>query len=135
MPTVAPISRNLAHVASVAGDQRSELRKAQTAVEDMLVLWKDGLDPTFMQVLDVAAKTGLFEIPEAFQPIVARTAAQKEIVEKEMSASIEEPEDRASARIQAWDNFLNTRFSQIAPYSDYVSNRAAFGTHQGVKGL
>ena len=123
------------HVAGIKGDQRSELRKAQAAVDELLALWKSEHDPTFMQVLEIVAKTGLFDIPDALQPVAARTDEQKEIVEKEMSSPTEEPEDRTSARIQAWDNFLKTRFSQIASYSEYVLDKAAFGTHQGVKGL
>ena len=37
--------------------------------------------------------------------------------------------------MEAWRAFLETPYNQIVPYADYVGDRGAFGTHQGVKGL
>ena len=37
--------------------------------------------------------------------------------------------------LSAWDAFLQTPFSQIEAYVEYVNDLAPFGTHQGIKGL
>lgn len=123
-----------ANVAGVEGDQRAQIQRARTAVEELVAVWNGNPEPTFMDVLRVVARTGIFEIPEALRPIIARSPQETAIVEEELETPqpADEPGD---LHLDAWDAFLMTPFSQISSYFEYVSDKAAFGTHQGVKGL
>ena len=47
----------------------------------------------------------------------------------------DEREDRQTERELAIQSFLNAPFSQIDPMMQYLSGKANFDTHQGVKGL
>lgn len=124
-----------ANVARVVGDQREEIRKAHRAVDDVLTVWKQDANPNFATVLQAVAKTGLFEIPGDLEPIVTRSAIQQQLVDDATEEKGEEVEGDDTSRLNAWDVFLATPFAQIRPYLEYISDKGAFGTHQGVKGL
>jgi len=52
-----------------------------------------------------------------------------------MDKAVEQNEDHDSDLIDAWDKALVCPFIQIEKYDEYVSDKARFSTHQGVKGL
>ena len=59
-------------------------------------------------------------------------------MEQQLSEELSELEfsdDDSEQVINAWDQFLQTPFSQIEAYISYISGDAPFDTHQGVKGL
>lgn len=70
-------------------------------------------------------KTGLLDGRQS--PNVAETESQK--------AEGADDADDLSEREAALAAFLEAPFSQVEPYAQYVSDKAPFGTHQGVKGL
>ena len=115
-------------------DQLTKLNDASGSVEEVFALWRDGNDPRFIDVLRKVAATKLFTIPESIRPIVPRTEAEQETVEKELSSSDKADEKSGASDLTAWDRFMLGRFSQIEPYREYVQGLAAFDTHQGVKG-
>lgn len=82
-------------------------------------------------VLRNIAKSKLFSIPESLQPNAFRARALDQVIEPSDAEEVDLPTDRAAAI----DKFLAAPFSQIEPYADYVSGKAHFDTHQGVKGL
>ena len=103
-----------------------QIRKANAAVESLYSLWKDGAEPSLLESLKKIAELKLFLLPEHFSIIAMRS-------NKEFKKDISE-DDRDSL-IDAWEEALNSPFSQMAKYVDYISDNSSFGTHQGVKGL
>jgi DNA helicase-2/ATP-dependent DNA helicase PcrA len=98
---------------------------AKAAVTQLSEICGAEKPPTFQQVLDSVAKSNLFDIPEALYPYVDGAAA----------AEAGPDEDGVSERVLGIRQFLKTPFFQIGYYERYVTERAPFETHQGVKGL
>lgn len=117
-------------------EQIKQLKKAKEAVETLMQLWSDNHEPQLIDVLSSIHQTNLFEIPECFKPIVARSPKQQQLAEKETTdmPSITPYIDEEDNTLNAWNTFLLAPFSQIKPYASYVSQQANFDTHQGVKG-
>lgn len=94
-------------------------------------LWHAGTEPTFGAVLRNVAASGLFTVPESLRPHVDRDASLEAVEEEDEVEAV----DRQTEKATAIDKFLVAPFSQIEPYAAYVSGKAHFDTHQGVKGL
>lgn len=109
-----------------APDQFEQLAKAQAAVDALIGVLHDNPSVTFGEILHNVAETGLFAIPDTLN--VALAAADVE-------ASDAEDEQERSNRDRAIAEFLATPFLQVRAYAKYVSGKARFDTHQGVKGL
>jgi DNA helicase-2/ATP-dependent DNA helicase PcrA len=119
---------------SAGTDQRTKIQDTRTAVEELMSLWSDNGNPRFLDVLDCVSRTGLFEVPETLRPFAAREERiRKEAQDGRMLPG--DDEEQSDAVLDAWDKFLQAPFGEIEPYDQYVSGRAAFETHQGVKGL
>ena len=108
-----------------------QIRKADNAVKVLFSIWDDDSDPSLIDSLKVVAASGLFAIPNIFAPILSRV---------DLTEDDSEPDDSAEAfdnnlDIDAWDNALSVPFSQMESYVQYISDKSAFGTHQGIKGL
>jgi DNA helicase-2/ATP-dependent DNA helicase PcrA len=119
---------------SAGTDQPAKIREAHEAVIELVALWADNRIPSFLDVLNCISRTGLFEVPESLRPFAAR----EERIGKAVKAGRTLPtddEEQSDPVLAAWARFLQAPFPQIAPYEEYVSGRAAFTTHQGVKGL
>ncbi|MGK8197203.1 UvrD-helicase domain-containing protein [Burkholderia cepacia] len=112
-------------------DNRALLQGISKVIGGLLELWSGTEEPSLLTVLQYVAKTNLFEIPDALQAhasgAIARASAD--------SADEDEREDRQTERDAAIQMFLSAPFSQIEPMAEYLSGRAHFDTHQGVKGL
>jgi len=84
-----------------------------------------------LQILQCVAEHKLLEIPDSLQ-----TNASGAIQKAASSTSDEDDqEDRQTERALAIEAFLGAPFSQIEPMAEYLSGKAHFDTHQGVKGL
>lgn len=115
-------------------DQRIRISEAREAIKQLTTLWSDRGNPRFLDVLTCVSRTGLFEIPESLRPFAARE--EREHTEAEAGRSLApDEEEQSNTALSAWDKFLQCPFGEIGPYDEYVSGRAAFKTHQGVKGL
>jgi DNA helicase-2/ATP-dependent DNA helicase PcrA len=68
------------------------------------------------------------------RPFAAPEKRRQKDAEHGGTPSIAE-EAQSDPVLDAWDKFLLAPFRQIEPYDKYVSGKAAFRTHQGVKGL
>lgn len=125
------LSKDVLKAAGV--DQRAQIQKAREAVKELMALWSDARVPSFLSILSRVSRTGLFEVPESLRPFAAR---EERIREEAEAARVLPPDDEEQSNqvLAAWDNFLQAPFPQIEQYGDYVSGRAAFETHQGVKG-
>jgi len=119
-----------------AGDKQPvQIQKTREAVESLWSLWEESKTPRFIDILRNVAKTELFEIPESLQPIAARNDEEQKLAEAEITKRID-AEDRGDETVlDNWDEFLLTSFGQAKSYVDYVTGKASFDTHQGVKGL
>lgn len=107
-----------------------EIRKAASSVESVFSLWDDGTDPVLLDVLKLIDQTGLFGIPDVFEPILSAADGQREV----QSIPADSEDDRNPA-VDAWREALAVPFSQFEAYAEYISDRSPFGTHQGIKGL
>ena len=115
-------------------DQLGNIQKARDSVNQLMSLWDNSNSPRFIDVLQNVAQTGLFAIPESLIPFAKRTNEEQKFAESSDTNQSEEGEDK-DIKLDAWDKALETSFDQIDEYNEYVSGRAGFGTHQGVKGL
>jgi DNA helicase-2/ATP-dependent DNA helicase PcrA len=113
-----------------AEDKKAQLQRVIAAIDRLMARWEDGADPTLLDVLRCVARSNLLAIPESLQA----NAFRDESLDTPGPAT-EGPEDRQSERAQAIDRFLNAPFSQVEPFAAYLSGKAHFDTHQGVKGL
>lgn len=108
-------------------DLPAALAEVRQGLAVLMSLFDNGADPPLIEIVHSIAGSRLLAIPESLQPSAFRAGGLEalELVD-------EEDEDERTAAIDA---FLKAPFSQVSLYDDYVSGRAAFDTHQGVKGL
>lgn len=104
-----------------------EIKKTEIAVNEVYSLFNNSDAPLLVHVLQKVALSGLFTIPEVFCPILKRNPAE--------TTPIENDDSDKEETIDAWDKALKCSFNQIKAYSEYISDKSRFGTHQGVKGL
>lgn len=119
------------HLKAAGEHQIESLRSAQKASEELLKVFDDGKAPSFLDVLEVVAKSGLFAVPEALASFVSST---DQAFVFDFGDALDDFEDEGSES-KAWREMLATPFWQIEAYDRYVSGLSPFGTHQGVKGL
>lgn len=119
------------HLKGAGEDQIESLRSAQKASQKLLGVFDEGKAPSFLDVLEVVAKSGLFAVPEALAPFVSST---DHAFVFDFGDALDDFEDEGSEN-KAWREMLTTPFWQIEAYDRYVSGLSPFGTHQGVKGL
>lgn len=112
-------------------DTKSLLQDVSKAVDGLFELWKGATAPSLLNVLLYVANTNLLEVPEALQAHVPQAT---EMVVARLSEE-DEQVDPLTERDIAMQTFLKAPFSQIEPMTEYLSGRAHFDTHQGVKGL
>jgi DNA helicase-2/ATP-dependent DNA helicase PcrA len=113
------------------------IKQSNKAVFSLFSLWENNPDPKLIEILQNVSKSGLFSIPEMLAPIASRTKSDQDLAEEyqitELTTLIVN-EDKDEI-IDAWDEALASSFTQIEAYNEYISDKAKFGTHQGVKGL
>ena len=89
-------------------------------------------------VLEVIAEHELLRIPVKLQSFVAASEEGKDESKWDQSGAMlgvdEETEERDDSEIAAWAEALETEFSQIRNYKDYIEGNLIYRTHQGVKG-
>lgn len=108
-------------------EQLENVKRAKKMLESLLQLWDSDKDPLLKDVLLNIFDSKLFSIPESLLPVVAGAAS--------VNANIETPEQNSDEITAAWRQALEVPFSQLKTYSEYLSEKSKFGTHQGVKGL
>lgn len=109
---------------NAGNEQRQCLRDVKAAVEALLTLWSEGLQPTLGQVLELIASRRLFSIPDALLPFAEPTIGDEG----------GDNEGEASAALAAVRECLRAPFEQVRAYHAYISQSAGFDTHHGVKG-
>ena len=108
-----------------------EIRKADVAVNSIFALWDGGADPLLIDTLKNVSKSGLFDVPDVFEPIIARVDS---VAAKGDTDDLADQLDN-DPNIDAWNKALSAPFSQLEAYVQYISDKSPFGTHQGIKGL
>lgn len=128
------LKRNALAQSPSPGDPLAPIR----AAVDELTIVSSKAEARFLDILECTARHGVFEIPAALRPFVDPEKPSKAASIVPEEAVEEEPEEEAEASpssIQAWRAFLETAYSQVKPFAEYVSDKGPYGTHQGVKGL
>ena len=113
------------------------LQPIRSGVDALLALNTEQSSTTFLSVLKCVADHQLFEIPTALHPFVLNEPMMTEneqVIDDDESGS-DESIEKSPASLEAWRAFLETPYNQTTSFSEYVSDRGSFGTHQGVKGL
>lgn len=105
-----------------------QLRNAQSAIDSLIALWRQG-EPTCAAILENVAASNLFVVPDSLKAALAAANVQPS------GSQDDEIADPISDNIAALLAFLDCPFSMIKPYASYVAHEASFDTHQGVKGL
>jgi DNA helicase II / ATP-dependent DNA helicase PcrA len=113
-------------------DQAALLQKANKGVAELQSLWGDGGSPTLITVLQVVAKNELFVVPDSLMPFAFPGINAAVAGVPDEGGAGENEGDEISV---AWSEALACSFSQVERYNEYVSGKARFGTHQGIKGL
>lgn len=111
-----------------ADDQQMQLKLASAAIDHLVALFKGGADPSLGDVLRSVASNALLSIPESLLPSVSGAKAEEPPADADGV-------DRQTEREKAIETFLLAPFSQVERFASYVSGKAHFDTHQGVKGL
>lgn len=88
-----------------------------SAVDELLLLWKDGAIPICTDVIKSIKKSNLFSLNNRVDDILS------------------EPLKDEDKKISALRNALSVSFDQLEKYWTYVTDNTRFATHQGVKGL
>lgn len=114
-------------------EQIDNIKKANKAISDLLILWNEDADPLLIDVVQNIFDSGLFPMPDIFFTIASRTKSDLAEASKPENNEIED--EKTDGVIDAWDLALANPFSQIKHYNNYMSEDSKFGTHQGVKGL
>lgn len=100
-----------------SANQSKLLEACEKAVEELLLLWKDGAIPTCVEILKTIKKTNLFTLNDRVDDI--------------LSESVKDEDKKVTALRKA----LSVSFDKLERYSAYVTDNTQFATHQGVKGL
>ena len=98
-------------------DQISALRNVEKAVDSLRELWKGDKEPICLEILQSIKNTGLFVLDSRVDDI--------------LKVPLEDEPKKVSALREA----LKVPFSTLERYSEYVTDKTRFATHQGVKGL
>ncbi|MCM4166578.1 ATP-dependent DNA helicase Rep [Arenibacter antarcticus] len=101
-------------------------------VEKLLKLWEDEADPLLMNIVEVIKETNLFSLPGDLKISVSKESEDRDDTDEE---EIDDNSQSSVEIIEAWEAALQTPFSQVFNYNEYLSEKSRFATHQGVKGL
>jgi DNA helicase II / ATP-dependent DNA helicase PcrA len=108
-------------------EQLENVKKAKKMLESLLQLWDNGKDPLLKNILQNVFDSKLFSVPEPLLPVVAGASFNNDD-----TGTLGQNSDEITAALR---QALEVPFSQLKKYSEYLSEKSKFGTHQGVKGL
>ena len=97
-------------------DQAAALEAIENAVEALVKLWENGKTPSCLAVLKSVQGTGLFEMGNRVEDILAK------------------PIEGEAMKVSTLREALASPFDELERYSEYVTDKTRFITHQGVKG-
>ncbi|WP_332733842.1 UvrD-helicase domain-containing protein [Flavihumibacter sp.] len=106
-------------------DKMAIINNAKASIDSLLKLWEDNSKPSLKDIVFEVNKSGIFIIPNELKISLERTK----------SLGKEEEDNDDDETLLAWDIALDSSFTEIINYNDYISDSSNFGTHQGVKGL
>lgn len=104
-------------ILATQANQVVALQEVEKAVNSLMSLWKGNKIPTCIEILESVHNTGLFKLDTRVDEILSK------------------PADDDSKKISALREALSVPFDTLERYSDYVTDKTRFATHQGVKGL
>lgn len=106
-------------------DKKAILNNAKASIDSLLKLWENNNQPSLKTIVLEVSKSGIFNIPNELKLSLERTKSEGK----------EEEKDDDDKTLLAWDIAIDSNFTEIINYNDYISDSSNFGTHQGVKGL
>lgn len=105
-------------------NQIKEVRKAHSAVEQLMTLW-EGKAPNLLEVIRQVESLDLLPIPEKLAIFSKSTG----------DIDISSPAYSEDSTLLNWNEILKCNIEELDAYNNYISDNSRFGTHQGVKGL
>jgi DNA helicase-2/ATP-dependent DNA helicase PcrA len=124
---IVRVNSPLLEKASLKSEPFELIARARDAVDALMILWSSDV-PTLLEIIQEIHRSGLFLLPEELKIIASRSP-------KSSAAENDDRDDKQEEKVRAWENALQSNYSQIVAYSSYVSDESNFGTHQGIKGL
>ena len=121
----------------IGNDVTNPMKKLKNAVEEMAKFIANPSDVTLQDILEKNSKLKLFPVPESLRPF-SKISKKLILDDFDIDLNFEESEnnsENSSSTIDAISDFLEAPFDQISKYERYISEKAEFDTHQGVKGL
>lgn len=100
-----------------SSNQLEILNEVEKSFKKLVKLWENGNDPTCIDVLKIIKETNLF------------------ILNSRVDEILKQPVGIEDIKISALRESLSVKFDELERYSNYVSNKTQYATHQGVKGL
>ena len=93
---------------------------------------------TFGDVLNLIAQHQLLSVPTKLTSFITEDETADEVTESDVNSELVEDIDEEEAlkadAITAWTAALQTPFSQVQHYQNYIDDNSIYRTHQGVKG-
>lgn len=113
------------------------LKDARDAVDALMQLLDADKEVSFGAVLKCVAHHQLFKVPLSLIPFTYSDEenALEEVVTSNGDVLVHEQVVPTQSGTDAWREFLDSPYSQIKAYAEYISDKGPYGTHQGVKGL
>ena len=97
--------------------QQKLLEELEDSVESLFSLWDNGKVPSCLDVLRNVRMSGLYDLGERVDDLICDSYLGDD------------------PKVVALRAALKVPFDELLRYTDYVSDRTQFATHQGVKGL
>ena len=126
---------NKRYVNEHRNELRDILKTTNSKVMELCNAYNDNPNITFGELLRIADRGDIFDIPQGYRPILLRSEMEQQAVKEVNDIEIDTSTESSSDKIDCLDRFLNTKFSQIKEYVNYMREQPPFFTHQGVKGL
>ncbi len=108
--------------------QMNLIRQAKSAIDDVKRFFNENKTPTILEFLKVIVTHSVFIVPDEI-----RIACALDDIADDVSG-VEDEEDYRNVGL-SWYAALSSSISELKAYSEYIEDKSAFGTHQGVKGL
>jgi DNA helicase-2/ATP-dependent DNA helicase PcrA len=99
---------------------KEKIELMRNGIKKLLSLWNEDNDPKCIEILKTVSQTNILNIPLSLQPFVDIEDENKNENDEEYGNVV---------------MFLNSEFSEICSYKDYLNKNSGFDTLQGVKGL
>lgn len=110
---------------SEVDDPISHIKDLDSYVSELVLMLQKIPQKSMLEVLRSMHDKSILSIPDAFIPLL----------EENDIYVMEDDKENSNAETEVWASSLSAPYGQVIRYSNYVSDKSSYDTHQGVKGL